>query len=192
MKNSSIGSRVRDIKNLTESELASLSDEEILAMEMAASSFPRSSAPFFAKQGSEVRSTLDADGGMHQKSSFHEASVHKSSAVELSHNKFINVLRRSQRGRDYSVLIDASSSMFDGLWEGSISESNLGESSYAENRWAEAQKAVATLAPHVCRCDGDGITLYFFSDGFIKYPNIQSSDVVELLFSLEENQFQGS
>eukprot|EP01036_Dinobryon_divergens_P031692 gene31692-41137_t len=79
--------------------------------------------------------------------------------------------------------------MFDGAWEGKgpiISAPTM-----SQQRWDNAKETVAILAPLACKCDSNGISLYFFSDSYIKYPNIQSSETVEILFGMEENQFQG-
>lgn len=111
-------------------------------------------------------------------------------ASELCKTIFIKKIHQVEQGRDYSIIVDASSSMFDGIWEGKVSSSESEETD--NHRWNEAKEVVSILAPLACNCDSDGITLYFFSDGFIKYPSIQSPEHVEILFGLEENQFQGS
>jgi hypothetical protein len=57
--------------------------------------------------------------------------------------------------------------------------------SMAGARWKEARECVAQLAPHVCKCDPDGITLYFFGSHFTKYSNVKSSEDVIKYFSKE-------
>ncbi len=42
----------------------------------------------------------------------------------------------------------------------------------------QAQAAVEFLVPHVCRCDPDGISLYFFNGSFDKFENIASGQEV--------------
>ena len=58
-----------------------------------------------------------------------------------------------------------------------------GAFSSGKNRWKEASEAVAQLVPHVLKCDPDGISLYFFSNGFNKFENVKSADEVFKLFS---------
>eukprot|EP01106_Pelomyxa_sp_JSP_P001274 TRINITY_DN1190_c0_g1_i4.p3 TRINITY_DN1190_c0_g1~~TRINITY_DN1190_c0_g1_i4.p3 ORF type:complete len:144 (+),score=42.81 TRINITY_DN1190_c0_g1_i4:148-579(+) len=44
-------------------------------------------------------------------------------------------------------------------------------------RWDEARTAVAELAPFVCRCDPDGVSLWFFSAGPPqKIPNVKTKE----------------
>lgn len=42
----------------------------------------------------------------------------------------------------------------------------------------QAQAAVEFLVPHVCRCDPDGISLYFFNGSYDKFENISSPEEV--------------
>jgi hypothetical protein len=65
------------------------------------------------------------------------------------------------------------------------------DESELENKWEEAAFAVEFLAPKVCKCDPDGISLYFFSNIFKKYENVSSSEEVMALFHDEENQIGG-
>jgi len=67
---------------------------------------------------------------------------------------FNNMNNRLQK--DYILIVDKSGSM-------------------AGNNWAQAERAVASLAPSITRCDPDGITLYFFSSrgSYPKLSNIK-------------------
>jgi hypothetical protein len=201
--------KVRDPRNMTAAEIASLTEEEILEMECGNRSFG-SAVP----QNLHHPSTNIVQNNYHSNThqtfapAYHPATYtvqnnnyYNSSptlavanasmyARDLRELNFIHKIQSVEQGRDYSIIIDASSSMFDGAWEGKSSTVNA--PSTGQQRWDIAKEAVAILAPLACRCDSNGITVYFFSDSFIKYPNIQSSEHVELLFSLEENQIQGT
>jgi hypothetical protein len=67
--------------------------------------------------------------------------------------------------RDYILIVDKSGSMAGSLWR-------------------EAEKAVGILAPNICRCDPDGITLYFFSSkgSYPKYENLRDAGQVAAAF----------
>eukprot|EP00994_Dinema_validum_P008013 NODE_699_length_1414_cov_208.271062_g518_i0.p1 GENE.NODE_699_length_1414_cov_208.271062_g518_i0~~NODE_699_length_1414_cov_208.271062_g518_i0.p1 ORF type:complete len:402 (+),score=134.60 NODE_699_length_1414_cov_208.271062_g518_i0:79-1206(+) len=72
---------------------------------------------------------------------------------------------QEQSVRDYVVLVDRSVSMrFMGKWE-------------------QARQAVEYLAPYVCKCDPDGITLYLFDHKFQKWDNVTSASVVSEAFT---------
>ena len=196
---------VKDINNMTPEEIASLSEEEILKIELGDRYIPRPPASFVSLQSlqsesddrrlynSENLKTVEnisiSDLNNVPYGKAHIMTEEEILAIELGHKTFIRKLQAVEKGRDYSIIIDASSSMFDGIWEQHDSDENSDSNNY--DRWKEAKTAVEFLAPLACKCDADGITLYFFSDGYVKYPNIQSSEHVELLFGMEENQFQG-
>ncbi len=90
--------------------------------------------------------------------------------ADIEPGAFFQALSRIDSGRDYSIIVDASGSMW-----------NAG-SAHGKTRWQEARSAVAKLVPHACRCDPDGITLYFFGSRFIKYENVTSAEMVMALF----------
>eukprot|EP01118_Nematostelium_gracile_P009407 TRINITY_DN3169_c0_g1_i1.p1 TRINITY_DN3169_c0_g1~~TRINITY_DN3169_c0_g1_i1.p1 ORF type:complete len:348 (-),score=91.74 TRINITY_DN3169_c0_g1_i1:4-1002(-) len=72
--------------------------------------------------------------------------------------------------REYILIVDKSGSMAGSLWR-------------------SAEKAVKHLAPYICKADPNGITLYFFTDSFVKYDNVQTAHDVEKLFSKEKPSF---
>jgi len=45
-------------------------------------------------------------------------------------------------------------------------------------RWTEAKNAVKLLAPVVTDQDANGISLYFFANGYKKYDNVKTSEEV--------------
>ena len=63
----------------------------------------------------------------------------------ISQSKFIETINTVDTSRDYIIIVDKSASM------------KLG------GRWKAAEEAVKVLSPAACKCDEDGITLYFFS-----------------------------
>ena len=172
--------KVRDLSNMTSAEIAALTEEEILEIECRGKP-----GTIFINNNNNNNATAPAV--------LTTAPRPVSTSIYtniIEESKFIKKLHTVEQGRDYSIIVDASSSMFDGAWEGKgmiASGPNM-----SQQRWDNAKEAVAILAPLACRCDSDGITLYFFSDSFIKYPNIQSSEHVEILFGMEENQIQGT
>ena len=78
------------------------------------------------------------------------------------------------RLRDYSVLVDASSSMRMATRSGYDKR---------KNRWDEAREVLELLVPQVVEHDDDGISLYFFSTGYRKFPHVNSSSEVKEKFS---------
>jgi len=81
------------------------------------------------------------------------------------------------RTRDYSVLVDASSSMR------TIDRHILCQSDQQQDRWNQAREVLEFLVPEVVKRDEDGISLYFFSTGYRKFTHVNSSDVVKEKFS---------
>jgi len=77
----------------------------------------------------------------------------------------------ASRLRDYSVLVDASSSM------------RLVDAR-GKSRWEQAKEALEVLVPKVIARDEDGISLYFFSTGYNKFTLVNSADVVRERFAL--------
>mmetsp|Transcript_30305 Transcript_30305/g.41704 ORF Transcript_30305/g.41704 Transcript_30305/m.41704 type:complete len:322 (+) Transcript_30305:30-995(+) len=203
---------VKDINNLTAEEIANLSDEEIMMIELGDKYqyTPNPCPPVVPIPAVNLQSKSDEFNQLLYNSKnlqtvdnisisdpmnvsyekAHTMTEEEIIAMELGNKTFMRKLQAVEKGRDYSIIIDASSSMFSGEWEAREID-NYADSNGNCDRWKGAKTAVEFLAPLACKCDADGITLYFFSDGFIKYPNIQSSEHVELLFGLEENQFQG-
>jgi Mg-chelatase subunit ChlD len=76
------------------------------------------------------------------------------------------------RVRDYSVLVDASSSM------------RL-KDDQGKTRWEQAKEALEVLVPKVIEKDEDGISLYFFSTGYKKFKLVNSASVVKDHFASE-------
>ncbi len=70
-------------------------------------------------------------------------------ASDIEPGAFFQAIARVDTSRDYTIIVDASGSM----WSAG---------SNGKTRWEEAAAAVAHLVPHACRCDPDGISLYFF------------------------------
>ncbi len=65
-------------------------------------------------------------------------------------------------------------------------------SMFAGERWKQAEEAVKLLAPHACRCDPDGISLYFFSSLFYKYEHVKTAKQVNAFFAQRVNQIRGN
>jgi hypothetical protein len=170
--------KVRDLNNMTAAEIASLTEEEIFEIEC------RGKPKIFINNNNAatVPAVLTVAPPRPVNTNYYSNGIGES--------KFIRKLHTIEHGRDYSIIVDASSSMFDGAWEGK--GQIVSAPTMSQQRWDNAKETVAILAPLACKCDSDGITLYFFSDSYIKYPNIQSSETVEILFGMEENQIQGT
>ena len=106
------------------------------------------------------------------------------------------------RVRDYSVLVDASSSMrladggpkpslttrpdhtMGGGAAGGTSACAAGDNGGGrigglQSRWELARDALELLVPMVVERDEDGISLYFFSTGFRKFTRVNSVEVFE-------------
>lgn len=70
-----------------------------------------------------------------------------------------------------------------------------------KGRWKEAEEACKVLCHHACKCDADGITLYFFSShsvtsktttpSFTKYENIATGPDVMKEFESKDNAPHG-
>ena len=71
-----------------------------------------------------------------------------------------------QNQRDYVVVVDMSGSM-----EG-------------EN-WHEAKQAIHHLAPFVTKADPEGVTMFFFSNSFVRFANVRKTHEVEHHFKSE-------
>lgn len=103
--------------------------------------------------------------------------------IELGNTKFFKKLKAHDITRDYTLIVDKSGSM---------------ESGTPLSRWKEAEEAVKVLAPAACKCDPDGITLYFFSGGsrngpsFKKHCHVKSDSEVMELFNQKDNRPDGS
>lgn len=98
-------------------------------------------------------------------------SLSQAQIDELEMGAFFSAMKRVDTSRDYTIIVDASGSMWS---PGSVA---------GKTRWDEARAAVAFLAPHVVQCDPDGLSLYFFGSSFKKYDNVTSADRVNQLFS---------
>ena len=85
--------------------------------------------------------------------------------------------------RDYTIIVDRSASM------------------KLKKRWGEAEHAVKALCAQTCKCDSDGISLYFFSShsktskgenpAFLLYKNVATGEEVMKQFSNPNNQPKG-
>jgi hypothetical protein len=99
---------------------------------------------------------------------------------------FIKSVNAVDTRRDYSIIVDRSGSMAGDRWR----EVRFGictiltRSLFAVSdlrclpTLCQAQAAVEFLVPHVCRCDPDGISLYFFNGHFDKFENIATPQEV--------------
>jgi len=94
-------------------------------------------------------------------------------AMEMGNLNFFQKVKSVDTTRDYTIIIDASGSMF-------------------PKRWAQAKAALEYLAPAACRCDPDGVTLFFFSNNFNEISNVKTSEDVMKHFNDRKNQMQGS
>jgi len=87
---------------------------------------------------------------------------------------FFQQLAKVNVTRDYTIIVDASGSM----WKaGSIP---------GHTRWDDAREALAHLIVPACECDPDGITLYFFGSEFVKHENVSSPEQIRQLFEQQE------
>ena len=94
-------------------------------------------------------------------------------AMEMGNLNFFKKVNSVDTSRDYTIIVDASGSMF-------------------PSRWNQAKKALEYLAPAACKCDPDGITLFFFSNGFNEINNVKTSEDVMKHFNNTKNQIRGS
>ena len=93
----------------------------------------------------------------------------------LSQSNFVEKLNAIDANRDYTIIVDRSASM------------------KLQGRWKSAEQAVKILSSAACKCDDDGITLYFFSShsktskgefpAFHKFENVKTQEDVMKLFS---------
>ena len=132
-----VDEEVIDVQNMTEEQLKSLTDEEIMQ-------------------------------------------------IELGKLRFLRRLSKKGIDRDYIIIVDKSSSM---------TRSRTTNTNKVVTRWEEANEIVAYLADEVCKCDTDGITLYFFSEvnakikiPFLRYENVTSAKRVMDLFADPANE----
>ena len=96
---------------------------------------------------------------------------------------FIKKLSEVDSTRDYIIIVDRSASM------------------KLKGRWKEAEEACKVLCHHACKCDADGITLYFFSSHsitakletppFTKYENVATGQDVMKQFESKDNEPHG-
>ena len=96
---------------------------------------------------------------------------------------FVKKLSEVDTTRDYVIIVDRSASM------------------KLKGRWNEAEEACKILCHHACKCDADGITLYFFSShsvtsksetpAFTKYENVASGQDVMKQFESKDNEPHG-
>ncbi len=94
-------------------------------------------------------------------------------AMEMGNLNFFKKVNSVDTSRDYTIIVDASGSMF-------------------PTRWEQAKKALEYLAPAACKCDPDGITLFFFSTSFNEIGNVKTSEDVMKHFNNSKNQFRSS
>lgn len=78
--------------------------------------------------------------------------------------------------RDYTLIIDASSSM-----------STLDQAE-GKSRWAVIQENTLALARKCEQLDSDGLTVYIFSNSFKRYDHVMASQVQQIF---QENEPQG-
>lgn len=94
-------------------------------------------------------------------------------AIEMGSTAFFQAIKAVDTNRDYSIIVDASGSMIGPLWK-------------------DAEEAVKHIAPHACKCDENGVSLYFFSSGFNKYDNVKTAEEVANHFKNPKNQLWSS
>jgi hypothetical protein len=105
--------------------------------------------------------------------------------------RFMKSVNAVDTRRDYSIIVDRSGSMAGDRWREvcfkcvAFSESVFfiapcltAASFIVFTHLCQAQAAVEFLVPHVCRCDPDGISLYFFNGSYDKFENIASPEEV--------------
>jgi|UniRef100_A0A7S4FEE0 hypothetical protein len=73
---------------------------------------------------------------------------------------------------NYIVIVDRSSSMRSGIWDGTK----------MATRWDEAREALKVIAPAVTEADPDGVTVYFFSDSYTRFASQKTAAECEGLF----------
>ena len=78
--------------------------------------------------------------------------------------------------RDYTIILDASSSM-----------STLDQAE-GKSRWAVIQESTLALARKCEQLDSDGLTVYIFSNRFKRYDHVMASQVQQIF---QENEPQG-
>lgn len=93
----------------------------------------------------------------------------------LAQTNFVEKLNAIDTNRDYTIIVDRSASM------------------KLQGRWKSAEQAVKILSAAACKCDDDGITLYFFSShsktskgefpAFHKFDNVKTQQDVMKLFA---------
>jgi len=101
----------------------------------------------------------------------------------IENTEFVKKLASVDKSRDYIIVVDRSASM------------------KLKGRWKEAEEACKVLCHHACRCDADGITLYFFSShsvtskattpSFTKYENVATGQDVMSQFESKVNAPHG-
>ena len=101
----------------------------------------------------------------------------------ILNTNFFRSMNSLDKSRDYTIIVDKSSSMKMG------------------GRMKQAENSVKVLAESLCQCDDDGISLYFFSShsktnkgdypAFNKYENVKTADGVMALFQMPENVPRG-
>jgi len=101
----------------------------------------------------------------------------------IENTEFVKKLCQVDKSRDYIIIVDRSASM------------------KLKGRWKEAEEACKVLCHHACKCDADGITLYFFSShsvtsktttpSFTKYENVATGQDVMKQFESKVNAPHG-
>ena len=101
----------------------------------------------------------------------------------MEHTMFVKKLAEVDSSRDYIIIVDRSASM------------------KLKGRWQEAEEACKVLCSQACKCDADGITLYFFSShsktskgetpAFTKYENVATGEEVMKQFQSKNNEPHG-
>merc|ERR1711871_872327 len=93
----------------------------------------------------------------------------------LAQTNFVEKLNVIDSNRDYTIIVDRSASM------------------KLQGRWKSAEQAIKILSAAACKCDEDGITLYFFSShsktskgefpAFHKFENVKTEKEVMKYFA---------
>jgi hypothetical protein len=104
-----------------------------------------------------------------------------SQEIHLHHpdlNMSVRQDRQRIEDRDYTLIIDQSPSMVRAEREGN-----------KQSRWNAIREATIKLAKEAEKYDSDGITVYLFSDDFIRHERVTSKDVEEIFDHQKPDEF---
>jgi Mg-chelatase subunit ChlD len=136
---------------------------------------PQSAAAALTKKASSIRAITA--GKVISKNSYEETPMksmqkYRPQSAPSERHVIPRPMRDLTRVRDYSVLVDASSSM-----------RTIDRDARGKTRWQLAKEALECLVPQVVERDDDGISLYFFSTGYQKFTNVNCNEHVRTYFT---------